>query len=107
MNLEKGTCIFFEGCFYVVVKTDDDGVYCICDNANNQYYWTLKGILGDEDHLIISALKAAQITAYGCAETYLNEQELDIYYNKGACERGLPTDVIHEVLVGQHDDRWG
>lgn len=105
-KLEKATCIYFEQIFYVVVKSDLAGVSCICDHANNVYYWEFDVIKQDPHHLIIPPLNAAKIFSHYCASSFLTDEEYEIFVNHGARERKIPGDVMLEVLVGMHDERF-
>jgi len=94
MKLEKGMLVSLDGIWYVVVLVRYDSVrgetilYCICDNANNTYSWSVNKI---DSYL---TLKEIGNLGYG-------EPERGVL-----CDREIPYDVITEVLAGRHDNRF-
>lgn len=104
-RIEKGSVIGEVGeFFYVVVSTHVyDGemwVYCLCDNANNIYSFTMGEILKGE-WLILSPKKAMHIYSYSSLDLTKEDEEL---YHK--IKRDIPATVIAEVLSGQEDNRF-
>jgi hypothetical protein len=95
MKLERGMLISTDNWWYVVVDVvfvkGKTWLYCICDNANNRYAW-----------------EAAEVMAYITKDELKNwsymgrEKELPEDLEK----RAIPYDVITEVLLGKHDDRF-
>lgn len=108
-SIAKGSIIFFESRFYVVVSYEKykEVLYinCICDNANNQYSWTLKSIVCDPDHLIINAFFAMQLHMFRSGY-FLDEHDASLLESGKALDRGIPVEVIAEVLAGCHDSRF-
>lgn len=92
MNISKGTIIFVASCWYVVVEVHEGKLFCICDNANNIYSWNL----ADCD-CIASAKEAISAANWGNGDDKLIS---------ALNERECPFEVIAEVLVGLHDDRF-
>jgi hypothetical protein len=102
-RIEKGSVIGNDW-YYVVVSTHAyDGkmyLYCLCDNANNIYSFTMDEVLG-EDWLILSPLKAMHIYSYSSLDLTKKDEELFHKIN-----REIPATVIAEVLSGQEDKRF-
>jgi len=102
-RIEKGS-VLGDDWFFVVVSTHlHDGelyVYCLCDNANNIYSFTLTEIIRD-NWLVLSPKKAMHIYSYGLSE--LTEEDENLFLK---IDRKIPADVIAEVLSGQEDDRF-
>lgn len=102
-RIEKGSVIG-QDMFYVIVSTHlHDGkfyLYCLCDNANNIYSFTIDEVLGD-DWLVLSPRKAMQIYSFGVSGLTKKDEEL---WHK--IKREIPADVIAEILSGQEDDRF-
>jgi hypothetical protein len=94
MKLEKGMIVAVDGIWYVVVlvrfcsERKKTYLYCICDNANNIYDFSVQ----DVDSYM--TLKEIGKLGYG-------EPDRDILRN-----REIPYQVITEVLSGIHDDRF-
>lgn len=106
-RIEKGSVIGHDW-YYVVVSTHiQDGkmyLYCLCDNANNIYSFTIDEILTESTPhkwLVLSPRKAMNIHSYGLSGLTEEDEEL---YRK--INRTIPADVIAEVLCGQEDDRF-
>lgn len=82
--LTKGSVLLVAGILYVLVEVRAKGtevyLYCICDHANNIFSWELR-----EVDLIISAKDLSTTTFI---------------------ERPCPWDVVCEVLLGEHDNRF-
>lgn len=86
MVVEKGSLVYTIGWFFVVVKETRKGFNCICDNANNIYYWEY-----DQSVVIpLSFLKQRQDVKLLCENL----------------KREIPWDVIQEVLDGEHNGRF-
>lgn len=85
MLLSKGHAYFIEGSWYVLVSVSfkDGKTYmnCICDNANNIY--------SHEPALVTEWFDSRRIG-----------------YERPKNSRPIPYQVIAEVLIGQHDDRF-
>ena len=107
-RIEKGSIIGWDF-YYVIVSTHikDNKLYfyCICDNANNIYSFTLDEILNTKDPhkwLILSPKMAMKIHSFG-NQYYLNEEDQELYEK---INRPIPAEVIAEVLCGQEDNRF-
>ena len=85
MKLAKGHIYLVHGIWYVLVETIYQGgktwFHCICDHANNIHAF--------EPHEVSEWFDCSRIG-------YLFPKE----------NRAIPYDVIAEVLIGQHDDRF-
>lgn len=103
VNLEKGTVLGWNW-YYVVVGCTPTGVNCICDNANNIYYFEFSELSEEHPHkwLIMSPKKAMLIHGWGRRDLLSEEEE--IIFN--TINREIPVEVIAEVLSGVHDDRF-
>jgi hypothetical protein len=102
-RIEKGT-VLGDDWYYVVVSTHIQDnklyLYCLCDNANNIYSFSMDEILND-NWLILSVRQAMHIYSYGVSG--LTEEDEERYHKMN---RKIPADVIAEVLSGQEDDRF-
>jgi len=88
-RLEKGSIIEVHGMWYVVVKDDfSRDMYCICDHANNAFYW-------DKDDII------SYLTLKEIGNLSWEKPERPYLLN-----REIPYEIIVEVLSGRHDDRF-
>lgn len=103
-RIEKGTVIGRD-MFYVVVSTHiEDGklhLYCLCDNANNIYSFSIDEII-NEGWLVLSPRQAMAVYSYG-SSSGLTEKDEELFHK---IDRPIPADVIAEVLSGQEDDRF-
>lgn len=102
---EKGSCIWLDTCFYVIVKETIEGYCCICDYANNSYFWSKEDIQNSKDVLFISPKQAAKILSWNLADDFTAQEE-EIYEKNILHMHKIPGDVILEVLVGLHDHRF-
>ena len=107
-KLQKGSVIGYDW-YYVVVdmQIHDGELYlgCICDNANNQYSFSIKEILETkEPHgwLVLSPLKAVEVASWDDIGS-LDEDDQRIY---NRLDRSIPLDIMAEVLAGKHDHRF-
>jgi hypothetical protein len=93
MNIQKGMMVSPGDFWYVVVNTTvANGVLgfdCICDHANNIYYFNHSEII---HYISLSDI------ADGIAENPSIPDDL--------AKRGIPYQVIVEVLSGKHDSRF-
>jgi hypothetical protein len=101
MKYEKGSVVWYQGIFYVVVsvvtKNIETYVNCVCDNANNIYAFKTTEL---RDSVVLCVRDVVQYQSFGTAD----DMELwDKLMNIG---RPIPINVIAEVLVGLHDDRF-
>lgn len=97
-KLEKGSCIFYQDLWYVLVEAITDGtqvwLHCICDNANNIYSW-----VPDKDMIFLTPKESLQLSNYRwLPDRYDDAEHLH--------QREIPVEVIAEVLSGLHDDRF-
>lgn len=92
VTLEKGSIVSDDYWWYVVVEQSGAGFNCICDNANNVYYITTESI-----HSYMT-LKEIGLVGWDRIPDRIPD---------GLRERGIPYEVIVEVLSGVHDDRFG
>ena len=106
VEFKKGMVIGHDW-FYVVVRLSKckKWVYCICDNANNIYSHEIKDIENQTDPhewIIFDPFKAE----YGFGNSF-NElfKDLDERYSH-LQERGLPFEVMLEVILGFEDNRF-
>ena len=88
----KGSILFIDGWWFVVVKQKGESLYCICDNANNRYFME-----AEDAKLILSPREAMRLESWGSGTNEAIEAR-----NK----REIPVEVIAEVLSGCHDDRF-
>jgi len=98
MKLEKGMLISIGDWWYVLVevmvKYEKVFLHCICDNANNIYSF--------EPHEIKAFMSLKEIGYYN----WEIPERLKQLIHSHLIARGIPYDVITEVLTGQHDDRF-
>ena len=98
MKLEKGMLVSEGGWWFVVVnirytpKVNTLILECICDNANNVYGWAANEV---KDYL---NLKEIANLSYNWPERY--------EWNHEMRSREIPYEVITEVILGRHDDRF-
>lgn len=90
---EKGSCVFIDGWWFVVVYDDGHHIRCICDNANNSYTWNHNDVI-----FSLNTKESVLLGSGGVYNGYLPKQQIP--------DRKIPVDVIAEVLVGLHDHRW-
>lgn len=97
MKLEKGGLIWIEPtCWYVIVnihlrEKNRVTLDCICDNANNIYGWDAEEV-------------SYVMTPRQCSDTNWDQWPDNIPDRYK--ERGIPWNVIVEVLSGKHDERF-
>lgn len=92
----KGSVIQVDNIFYVVVEEVGNSLHCLCDNANNRYFWDKKDVL-----ITLTPKQAMEYYVYG---QVFDECELsDKLHEFG---REIPADVIAQVLSGLQDERF-
>jgi len=105
MRIEKGG-VLLTNWYYVIVSivyTEGDiWLNCICDNANNIYSFSLSEIK-KEKFVILTGAQALYLANWSSYQD-LEEKDIELIQSRN---RPIPVDVITEVLVGIHDDRFG
>lgn len=102
IQFKKGTVIGWDWFFVVVEVTYDGQLNCICDNANNIYSYSINEVLtGTDPHewVVIQPEETSMFENYDLPEGFREEF-------KHLVERGLPYEVMVEVMSGQHDKRF-
>lgn len=94
MKLQKGMIISPDNWWYVVINIRWNkgklGFDCLCDNANNIYYWEMDTI---EHYMTLD-----EIGQHGYGPPNRD-------FPDDLKERGIPFEVITNVLSGAEDDR--
>lgn len=97
--ITKGSIIWVDGIWYVVVEQKGDDYHCICDHANNIHSYTLDDI--DQHYTPYTAM-----TRHGWGHDYnLSDLENSVF-EQLVVRRDIPVETIAEVLAGCHDDRF-
>lgn len=99
-ELSKGSIIFVDNWWFVVVEQDENDLYCICDNANNIYSFKL-----EEPKFVATAKQAMTMRGWGYAIHDADEEFNDKLIELNS-KRSIPAEVIAEVLAGCHDNRF-
>lgn len=99
--LEKGMLLGHDAWWYVLVKAVFENgkthLYCICDNANNIYSFTPDVV---DTFLTPNEVGNAN---WSWPEDFNDEEDDKVATYRA---RSIPYDVVAEVLIGRHDDRF-